>query len=437
LGSIAVVFGYWDTIKYSVNVLMGVIEKFFSDEAVDPYLASPKELLSVLVNALRRYDGQVIYAQSILTTELRRYEELFRKATQLVKRFKGISIAGGPHPSGDPYGTLLSLGFDYAVLGDAEEIFKKFLRNYLDNPGDFSLPEGFTSVEEGKVRFRGKGFVRDLDKYLPFSPLYRLYNPIEISRGCPFACRYCQVSYIFGALQRHRGVDEIVRWSNHLLRRGIRDIRFVTPNALGYGSKTRDSRLSSVEELLEALQPLRRKGAKIYLGTFPSEVRPEHVSGEVAKMLRRYVDNRRVVVGAQTGSSRLLRAIHRGHSPEDVLNAVEALRRYGFGVDVDYIFGLPGEGEEDIDETIRHMREVIRLGGRIHAHVFMPLPGTPYANSPPGKIPKKVLKFLNHFLGKGYVFGQWIRQERIANEIAELRERGVILSTAPSNHAVL
>ena len=427
LRRIAIVFGYWSSIKYSVNVLAGVIEKFFSRDPVDLYLVNSKELLDFLSEVAGKYSKHFIYAQSILTAELPKNKELFMKATSLVKKYGGISVAGGPHPSGDPYGTILSLGFDYAAVGDAEEVFRNFLTNYLNEFNDLTVPVGIASLADGRVRLRGKGFVQNLNKYLPFSPGYRLYNPIEITRGCPFACKYCQVSYVFGASQRHRDIEEIIKWSNHLLKIGIRDIRFITPNALSYGSINSSASLESVDELLSALQQLRNAGGRIYLGTFPSEIRPEHISEEAARMLSKYVDNNRVVIGAQTGSRKLLEFIHRGHAPEDVVNAVEILRKYSFSVDVDYIFGLPGEDEEDVEETIKHMQKVIKLGGRIHAHVFMPLPGTPFAMSPPGRVPRKVLKLLNKFLGKGYVFGQWMHQERIANEIAKLRDEGIIL----------
>ncbi len=427
LRSIAIVFGYWNSIKYSINVLAGVVERFFFKEPIDLYLVSSEELLDFLSEIPNRYGKHFIYAQSILTAELPKNKELFMKATRLVRKYGGISVAGGPHPSGDPYGTILSLGFDYVVVGEAEETFKSFLFNYINDLTDLEPPTGVASLVNGKVKLRGKGFVQNLNEYLPFSLGYRLYNPIEISRGCPFACKYCQVSYVFGASQRHRDIDEVVKWSSHLLRIGIKDIRFITPNALGYGSRNNSVSLDSVEELLSALQQLRNRGGRVYLGTFPSEIRPEHICDEAAKMLRKYVNNKRVVIGAQTGSRKLLEFIHRGHTSEDVINAVQILRKYGFGVDVDYIFGLPGEDEEDIEETIKHMQKVIKLGGRIHAHVFMPLPGTPFAMSPPGKVPKKVLKVLNRFLGKGRVFGQWMHQERLANEIAKLRDEGIIL----------
>lgn len=421
------VFGYWRRIKYSVNVLVGAIESEGLDNYLDILLAGKEELPQVLVNASRRY-RKVIYGQTLLTTDLPDNLTLLRETIKVAR--KGvIAVAGGPHASGDPYGTLLSLGFDFAFMGDSEETLVDFIRAVL-NGADPKTARGVAYIEGDGFVLRGKGFLTELDKYPPFAPKHRLFNPIEITRGCPFACKYCQVSFVFSARQRHRDVDNVMRWANHLLSVGIRDIRFITPNSLGYGSSGRDADIVKVADLLGKLQRIRREGGKLYVGTFPSEIRPEHVSEEAAKLLRKSVDNKRITIGAQSGSDRLLKSMNRGHTAEDVLNAVETLIKCGFGVDVDYIFGLPNETDEDIEETIRHINKVTALGARVHGHVFLPLPGTPYSFAPPGRVRRKILKHIHKLLGRGMVFGQWKKQEELALKITDLRDKGIIIISA-------
>ena len=95
-------------------------------------------------------------------------------------------------------------------------------------------------------------------------------------------------------------------------------------------------------------------------------------------------------------------------------------------VDVDFIFGLPGETDEDVDETIKVMEKIVKLGGRIHTHTFLPLPGSPFENAPPGKISLKIKKFVFKICGKGRAYGDWLKQEKLAKKIDELRNSGVI-----------
>lgn len=411
--------------RYSINALVAALEVAGTLEhvrlAVTTYAKAPS-----LIRSLK--NERVLVAASLLTTQLVKKLHLVRGVVRASKEVGALTVVGGPHASGDPYGSLLSLGFDAAVIGDGEAVINDVIETYFWG-GDPCSVDGVACLEGGRVRLRGRGFVPELDPWPSFPlRLARRFGPIEVSRGCPHACRYCAVSFTFSARMRHRGIESIIEHVERMRSSGLRDIRFITPNALAYGSPDGMARnLDAVQSLLEALQPYRAGGMRVFLGSFPSEVRPEHLDLEAAALLRRYVDNRRVIVGAQTGSDELLKRIGRGHTAEDALAAVEATVAAGFKAEVDYIFGLPGETEEDVDATIEHMRDVINLGGRIHAHAFMPLPGTPYSFAPPGKVPERVRRFLIKHAGRGAVYGQWEAQERLAEGIVRLRERGIII----------
>jgi len=413
--------------KYGTHVLIGSLEQTGIDEHFNILLLNLEKALKVMPSLADKYNVKVL-AYSILTTHLVERLKMILKLTELARKLNFITVAGGPHATGDPYGTLLSLGFDYVIVGEGEKSFVEFLDRVI-NCDDVSMIKGVAYRERDKIIINGRGFIYDLSSYPAFSIKYGLFNPIEITRGCPYACKYCQVSYMFSAKLRHRNVDDILRHCSVLLKKGIKDIRFITPDALSYGSRGYDVDLSALTDLIEALQKIRAQGGRVFLGTFPSEIRPEHINEEVVRLLKNRIDNKRIIIGAQTGSDKLLKAIGRRHTVDDVINAIEILRKYGFNVDVDYIFGLPHEDEEDIELTIKHMERVASMGARIHAHVFMPLPGTPFSFAPPGKISNRLRKSLYKLLGKGLVYGQWERQERIAEVIAKLRDKGIILIT--------
>ena len=100
--------------------------------------------------------------------------------------------------------------------------------------------------------------------------------------------------------------------------------------------------------------------------------------------MKEFADNDEIVIGAQSGSRKMLEACHRSHSVENVLAAVSLARKYGYKVIVDFIYGLPGESEADMKESMAVMEEVVRMGARIHPHVFAPLPQTAFAKEQPG-----------------------------------------------------
>jgi radical SAM superfamily enzyme YgiQ (UPF0313 family) len=73
------------------------------------------------------------------------------------------------------------------------------------------------------------------------------------------------------------------------------------------------------------------------------------------------VDNRQLVIGGQSGSDRVLRAMHRGHSVEDVRRAVRVCVEAGFVPDVDFLLGLPGETAGDRALSISFAQDLVAL----------------------------------------------------------------------------
>ena len=86
---------------------------------------------------------------------------------------------------------------------------------------------------------------------------------------------------------------------------------------------------------------------------------------------------------------------------------------------MDFIFGLPGENEEDIKLTIKLMRDLTNKGARLHAHSFIPLPQTPYAKVPVNRLEDIYKKEIKMLISKGSAFGDWQKQERLAIKIAK------------------
>ncbi len=63
---------------------------------------------------------------------------------------------------------------------------------------------------------------------------------------------------------------------------------------------------------------------------------------------------------------------------------------------VDFIFGLPGEMAEDRELTLAAIRRLTGIGATINSHFFIPLPGTPLANTVPGAPNEDTLLFLEN-----------------------------------------
>lgn len=411
--------------RYSLNPLLAIALK----KGVRVLLPETIDKAQAIIRDLDRVDN-TIFAVSLRTMDLVDSVYLLKLTETIrVARSKNIlTVAGGPHATGDPYGTLLSLGFDLAFIGEAEESFSRFLDEMRDK-GDPRKVMGIAYMDNGDIVITGKPPPIDLNKYDPFPYWAGIFSPIEITRGCPYGCRYCQVSYIHGRKYRHRSVDKIVTYVQEAVARGIRDMRFVTPDCLAYGieSSSGPVRTDLIEELLSGIhKAVEGVKGKIFYGSFPSEARPDHVNSDTVRLLKKYVSNREVIIGAQSGSQRILRLIDRGHTPEDVLNAASTLAREGFIPSVDFIVGFPDETREDMHETLSLISEILKIGGRIHLHYYLPLPGTPLWPKKPSPIPSDVFTKLSKIIGEGRGYGAWLNQMKIAENIIKLYERGII-----------
>jgi len=295
-----------------------------------------------------------------------------------------ITIAGGPHATACPREVA---GYaDYVVVGEGEYTLPRLLKD-LREGGQGRIP----GVMTGSFYEPAKSSVR-LDAYSAFSVMK---GYVEISRGCPHACGYCQTPQIFGHCMRHRSIDSIARFANR-----HEQSRFVSPNAFAYGSDGIHPRWDRIERLLSHCKN------QIFFGTFPSEVRPEFVCNESLSLVTQYCANTKLHFGAQSGSDAVLEQLCRGHTVADVLHAVDLCSEYSLIPVVDFIVGLPFESDDDQRATLCLINEISR-SGIIHVHRFIPLPGTPFTNTVARDLLPEVETVLGKLALRGRLTGSW------------------------------
>lgn len=264
------------------------------------------------------------------------------------------------------------------------------------------------------------------DRYPSIGVGHRRLGAIEIGRGCPHACGFCQTPFLHGARMRHRPLENVLVHIEQLVHAGFKDIRFITPDSLAYLSD--DGVHPDVARLEQALLAMREAagGARIKFGEFPSEMRPEYITPDLAQLIDRYSDAAYLAIGAQSGSEHMLEAMHREHAVADVERAVSHLARYCRKLKkiyVDFIAGLPGETPEDEVQSLKLMERLTAISPQvcIHSHTFMPLPGTPMQFMPPGSVGKTTRETFERLSKRGQEWGEWQEQEEIALAITDFR----------------
>jgi radical SAM family uncharacterized protein len=198
---------------------------------------------------------------------------------------------------------------------------------------------------------------------------------IEVMRGCPNLCRFCQAGHVRLPVRR-RSVDEIVATARAAIdATGYREISLLSLSTSDY---------PDLEQLIERLQA-EFEGEHVNI-SLPSL----RVDSQLAILPKLTSDVRKsgLTIAAEAGSQRLRRAINKRITEADMLAGVTAAWQAGYGsVKVYFMAGLPGETPEDIDAIVdlcRRLsdtrRDVDGHRGAITASVswFVPKPHTPF-----------------------------------------------------------
>jgi B12-binding domain/radical SAM domain protein len=330
-----------------------------------------------------------------------------------------LHVAGGVHATAEPRATLAA-GFDLVAIGEGERTAVALV-DALASGEDPRALVGTAHLDRERLVSHGPGERIELDDFPPFNAVHKKWNAIEITRGCVYACSFCQTPYMFKARFRHRSVANVRAHVDAMTASGSRFVRFLTPTSLSYGSDDTRVNLDAVDALLASVREGAGAEGKIYFGTFPSEVRPEHVTERALAVLARWVDNRSLVIGGQSGSERVLEATRRGHGVDDVIRAVTLCIAAGFRPDVDFLLGLPGETREDREASMTLAERLVAMGARIHSHAFMPLPGTPLRDAEPTAIEDETALRMARLESRGAAYGQWRRQIVTAADLVRAR----------------
>ncbi len=350
-------------------------------------------------DSLANYQGSTnqrdVFCFSYNSVAFRKDINFLKKCLPILKGRGALVIVGGPHATAKP-DDFLSLGFDCVVRGDGEIAIIKVAEALKEQ-----LP--LKNIVEYKLQ--------SLNDFPPFPDDKTFYKPIEITRGCPYGCNYCQTSFIFNRKPLHRSIENIIFYVKKAFSWGIRDFRFISPNALGYGTYGNKPEAAHLFSLLSSIRSVIKREGRLFFGSFPSEIRPEFATKEVMQILKEFVDNKRVIMGAQTASQRMLKLSGRGHSVADIETAIENSLEAGFQIDIDLIAGMPGETDEDIKETIGFIKKYATKNVRFHLHYFIPLPGSPWENQKPTPISSSALKEFKRLTGLGKIWGLWLSQK--------------------------
>jgi tRNA-2-methylthio-N6-dimethylallyladenosine synthase len=173
---------------------------------------------------------------------------------------------------------------------------------------------------------------------------------VSIMQGCNMHCTFCIVPRTRGA-ERSRSIAEIVREVQELVRHGVREVTLLGQIVNLYGRhefpKLEDK--SPFVQLLEAVHEIGGLERIRFTSPHPVGFRRD-LLGALAR-LPKLVEH--VHLPLQSGSTRILKAMHRTYTAEKYFSLTQRIRqtRPGIAITTDIIVGFPGEEENDYAQT--------------------------------------------------------------------------------------
>lgn len=181
----------------------------------------------------------------------------------------------------------------------------------------------------------------------------RNYNiPIFVPhKGCPFDCVFCNQRKITGSIKEITP-DDVEKTIEQYLRTLPKtdcniEVAFFGGSFTGIPMDEQSAMMAKVTSYIESG---RIKGIRL-------STRPDYINRDILDNLKKYGVTT-IELGVQSMVDDVLKSANRGHSSQDVRQAVSLIREYDFNLGLQMMTGLPGDTP---DFSVRTAEEIIKL----------------------------------------------------------------------------
>ena len=294
----------------------------------------------------------------------------------VAKEFGWQTVVGGPEPGAyvDEY---LAAGADVVVIGEGELTLEELVpvlhsRARLHDVAGIA----FKNPDGSVVRTRPREQIKDIDAQpWPARELIDMSRYVSVwrehhgmgsvslitARGCPYHCRWCSHE-VFGKTHRRRKPISVADELEWLISRYQPQMAWMADDVFTIHHGW----------LSQYASELKRRGLKL---PFECISRADRLNLQVVETLAE-MGCFRVWIGSESGSQRILDAMERGVTVEEVQSAVSLCRSVGIQTGMFLMWGYEGEELSDIEATVEHVKKADP--DIFFTTVAYPIKGTPY-----------------------------------------------------------
>jgi tRNA-2-methylthio-N6-dimethylallyladenosine synthase len=188
---------------------------------------------------------------------------------------------------------------------------------------------------------------------------------VSIMQGCNMHCTFCIVPRTRGA-ERSRSINDIVSEVRNLVLRGVKEVTLLGQivNLYGRHEFPKIDNKSPFVQLIEAVHEVDGLERLRFTSPHPIGFRDDLI--DAISRLPKLAEH--VHLPLQSGSNKILKAMHRAYTAEKYVDLVRRIRRarQGIAITTDIIVGFPGETEDDYKQT----RDLVEESQFDNAFVF-------------------------------------------------------------------
>jgi len=237
------------------------------------------------------------------------------------------------------------------------------------------LPAMVRQADTGKKVLDTDFPPEDKFDHLPRGPRMRRAPAafLTVQEGCDKFCAFCVVPYTRGA-EASRPAARVLDEARDLVERGVREITLLGQNVNAYHGAGDDGDWS-LARLIRELAKVDGLERIRFTTSHPNDMQDDLIAafGEVDKLMP-YLH-----LPVQSGSDKILKAMHRRHTVDSYLRLIERIRTAcpDLLLSGDFIVGFPGETEADFQGTMALVKAVEY--GQAYSFKYSSRPGTPAA----------------------------------------------------------
>jgi anaerobic magnesium-protoporphyrin IX monomethyl ester cyclase len=278
-----------------------------------------------------------------------------------------IIILGGAHANA-LYSEIIKETdvFDFIIAGEAEHRLPKLINNIIHN---IELKENIPGIVSnngiiGNCSLLSSDNLLDDLNNIPFPswdkfPKTEIY-PIITERGCPYKCVFC--SHNSGYQIRSRRIDDIIKeleWVNANF----------SPREIHFEDESFGINPERAFVLLDALIRF-NKTANI---EFKAQTRANIVNPTLIKKMKE-AGFKYISLGIESGDNQILKNSKKGINTNQIIEAVNTIKKIGLKTQCFFILGLPGENKQSIKNT---QKLAVKLNpNKLSVSIITPYPGT-------------------------------------------------------------